>query len=65
MIQSLAKGWYDGLPNPKPGHPSFSTFKEWLAKNGGSQYLDFRSIAGPLFDAEMWFDEALSQSWRN
>jgi hypothetical protein len=28
------------------------------------RYLDFRSTAGADYDAEMWFDQELKQTWR-
>lgn len=46
-------------------HASFSDFKSWLSDNGYSHYLDFRSVAGSNYDAEMWFDDYFKQAWRN
>lgn len=65
-IQSLAKDWWHGLPEPKPSMPSWSTFKDWLRANRYDHYLNFKgSIAGTDADAELWFDQALGQTWRN
>ncbi|MDQ0472646.1 hypothetical protein [Labrys wisconsinensis] len=44
---------------------SFSAFKAWLLEIGHSQYLSFRSKGDPDYDAEMWFDQELKQTWRN
>lgn len=61
-------GWrptgFATLPKEKQGHPSFSSFKDWLSANGYSHYLNFRSVAGADYDAEMWFDDELGQNWR-
>jgi len=46
-------------------HPSFSAFKSWLSSSGYGHYLNFRSTAGAEYDAELWFDQELKQSWRN
>lgn len=45
-------------------HPSFIEFKNWLGSNGYAHYLNFRSVAGADFDAEIWFDQELKQMWR-
>ena len=45
-------------------HPSFSDFKTWLNKNGYSHYLNFRSVMGADYDAELWFDQEFKQTWR-
>ena len=45
-------------------HPSFSAFKAWLSEKGYSRYLDFRSVAGSDYDAELWFDQEFKQTWR-
>ena len=44
--------------------PGFYSFKSWLAEKHYSHYLRFRSTAGPDYDAEMWFDEEMKQTWR-
>jgi hypothetical protein len=64
IIRRLAKDWFATLPKEKQEHPSFSTFKEWLSTKGYSRYLNFRSVAGANYDAEMWFDHELGQNWR-
>lgn len=46
-------------------HPSFSAFITWMREKGYGHYLEFRSVMGPLYDAEMWFDEEFKQRWRN
>jgi hypothetical protein len=45
-------------------HPSYSTFKSWLSAKGYSHYLNFRSVAGADYDAELWFDQEFNQTWR-
>jgi hypothetical protein len=51
--------------SPSPDyHASFLDFKAWLDENHFSHYLKFRSVAGPDYDAEMWFDEEMKQRWR-
>lgn len=44
--------------------PSFYAFQTWLQQNNYGRYLKFRSTAGALYDAEMWFDKELKQAWR-
>ncbi len=46
-------------------HPSFLAFRRWLSAQGHGHLLRFRSVAGPLEDAERWFDQELRQTWRN
>lgn len=64
IIRYLCHVWHDGLPYPKPDMPSFEAFKSWLDSNGYSHYLKFQSFAGPDYDAELWFDQELKQTWR-
>lgn len=45
--------------------PSYSQFRSWCNSNGYSHYFRFRSVAGSEYDAEIWFDRELGQSWRN
>lgn len=45
--------------------PSFSAFHRWAIDRGGAAYFQFRSVRGPLEDAESWFDQELRQTWRN
>jgi hypothetical protein len=63
-IRHLARQWCAVLTPEQRSHPSWLTFKEWLAEKGYSGYLNFRSVAGPDYDAEKWFDDELGQSWR-
>jgi hypothetical protein len=53
-----------GLRGTSEENPSFLSFKTWLETNHYSHYLKFRSVAGPRYDAEMWFDHELKQMWR-
>lgn len=64
IIRGLATDWFRTLPEEKREHPSFSAFKDWLSTKGHSHYLNFRSVAGADYDAEMWFDDELGQNWR-
>lgn len=66
-IRHLCHVWAKeaGIPPNPVDQPSFSQFTSWLTANGHGQYLNFRSVAGPLYDAEMWFDEEFKQTWRN
>ena len=64
LIRHLCHVWFDGLPDPKPEHPSFSVFKSWLSEKGYSHYLRFRSVMGADYDAELWFDQERKQMWR-
>ncbi len=63
-IRELSDTWYNGLPDPKPEHPSFLAFKSWLSEKGYSHYLRFRSVMGADYDAELWFDQQRKQMWR-
>lgn len=66
-IRHLVNKWADEV-GVQPGQalmPSFSAFRSWLAQRGYGHYLSFRSVMGPLEDAERWFDEELKQTWRN
>ncbi|TWF53300.1 hypothetical protein FHW37_104579 [Neorhizobium alkalisoli] len=64
-IRSLSTTWFATLSRNEQEHPSFGTFSNWLRENGYSDCLDFRSTMGANYDAEMWFDQELGQSWRN
>jgi hypothetical protein len=66
-IRSLVGQWAGvvGFDPASGKQPSFSAFTSWLAANGYSHYLDFRSVLGAHGDAEQWFDEELRQTWRN
>jgi hypothetical protein len=63
-IRDFCRQWFDQLPMPKPEHPSWSNFKQWLGDNHYSGYLNFRSTRGADADAEMWFNQVLRQTWR-
>jgi hypothetical protein len=65
-IRHLVPKWADarGFTIAPDNHASWSDFKSWLAKNHNSHYLDFRSVAGPDYVAEMWFDDECKQNWR-
>ena len=66
-IRQLCHEWAEarGIPITPSDHPSFANFKSWLSERGYSRYLRFRSVAGPNYDAEMWFDQEFGQTWRN
>jgi hypothetical protein len=63
-IKSLAIEWRATQTSAEHEHPHFSAFKDWLRANGYGRYLDFRSRMGADYDAELWFDQALGQTWR-
>ncbi|MCP1470988.1 hypothetical protein J3E64_002685 [Sphingobium sp. OAS761] len=66
-IRYLVSQWArkNGIAVGSVDMPSFYDFRSWLGREGYSHYLDFRSVMGPLEDAERWFDEELKQTWRN
>ncbi|RWE34990.1 hypothetical protein [Mesorhizobium sp.] len=66
-IRHLCHVWAQecGIALDPTVQPSFAQFKLWLNKKGYSHYLDFRSVAGADYDAEMWFDHEFKQTWRN
>jgi hypothetical protein len=66
-IRYLCHEWAKarGIPDPPIDQPSFSDFKAWLVEKGYSYYLNFRSVMGADYDAEMWFDQEFKQTWRN
>lgn len=63
-IRSLAATWARETGVNVSDHPSWSSFKNWLSEKGYSGYLNFRSVMGPDYDAEAWFDDELGQNWR-
>jgi hypothetical protein len=65
-VRALCHQWRDAANLSAAGleHPSFSDFKAWLGTSGYSQYLAFRSVMGPDYDAELWFDQEFKQTWR-
>ena len=64
-IRSLSTKWYRTLSETDREHPRFGVFVRWMRENGYGGYLEFRSTMGASYDAEMWFDQELGQSWRN
>ena len=66
-IRYLCSAWAKerGIPSRPEFQPSFGDFKSWLSQKGYSHYLNFRSVMGPLYDAETWFDQEFGQTWRN
>jgi hypothetical protein len=54
-----------GISELPVDQPSFPDFKSWLSGKGYGHYLEFRSVMGPNYDAEMWFDQEFRQTWRN
>ena len=65
-IRSLSHKWADskGIVPTAELSLSFSEFCVWLESMDYSRYLNFRSEAGALYNAEMWFDKEMKQSWR-
>lgn len=67
-IRHLCHEWRKerGLPLPPSDHHySFVDFQSWLDSKAYGQYLNFRSRMGAHYDAEMWFDQEMKQTWRN
>jgi hypothetical protein len=64
-IRFLSHTWFTGLPADDKKYPSFYTFRSWLREEGHGACLEFKSTMGADYDAEMWFDDALAQNWRN
>ena len=66
-IRSLCQDWARelGFIPSSDYHARFSSFVTWLNQKGSSQYLNFRSSMGPLYDAELWFDQEMKQTWRH
>ncbi len=64
-IRTLCHVWAEGRPADPMQHESFYAFKSWLEQNGYSRYLNFRSLRGPVADAELWFNEERKQAWRD
>ena len=65
-IRQLCHDWAKekGIVISSEHDPGFSKFTTWLEEKVYSKYLDFRSVAGPLYDAEVWFDQEMKQTWR-
>jgi len=66
-IRSLCHEWarLQGIPSRPDFQPSFGQFTSWLRERGYGHYLRCRSVAGPEYDAEIWFDQEFHQIWRN
>jgi hypothetical protein len=66
-IRYLCTEWAkeSGIPLKPDVQPSFSEVTSWLGQKGCADYLNFRSVMGPLSDAEMWFAREFGQTWRN
>ncbi|WFS02750.1 hypothetical protein [Rhizobium tumorigenes] len=60
-IPTLIGKWLLTRPESAKEQPSFSSFKTWLDDNHFSNYLSFKSTAGPMYDVELWFDRELNQ----
>lgn len=62
-----APRWVDEVWRPEHGDKdsSWSDFRNWIkARHPG--ILQFRTPTGsPEYFAEMWFDKATGQSWKN
>ncbi len=65
IVRHLCHQWAGerGLRGTAEEHPSFSDFKSYLLERY-PQALTFRSRASAAFDAELWFDQELKQTWR-
>jgi len=63
-IRSLGTQWAATLSSDDRAHPSFLTFKTRMQNNGYGGYLNFRTVFGADFNADMWFDDELGQNWR-
>jgi len=64
IVRRLCHVWLGEQPESEWEHPSFTSFRPWLEGRYPGVF-SFRSRAGPLYDAEVWFDRELRQSWRN
>jgi hypothetical protein len=62
-VRYFCHDWAKGLSTEQLKHPSFTVFRSWLISHGYSDCLNFRSRAGPLYDAELWFDQELNITW--
>ncbi|NKE43440.1 hypothetical protein HB662_01530 [Roseomonas frigidaquae] len=64
-IRRHALDWLaeQGAAGTSTDAPSFSSFHAWLTARDPAA-LDFRSIAGPRYDAEAWYDDVTGQNWR-
>ena len=66
-IRHLVSKWAQekGYTQQPEETPSFSEFWAWMKDSGYSGYQRFRTRTDPRYDAEMWFDEEMRQTWRN
>ena len=66
-IRSAVTKWARkaGVKVGQPEMPIFEEFVQWMHIEGYGHYFEFRSVMGPMADAEQWFDEELKQTWRN
>lgn len=63
-IRYLIGEWRRDQPASNLNAQSFYSFRDWLNERGHGHYLTFKSRAGPLFDAELWFDQETKQTWK-
>lgn len=64
-IRNLCHVWKaERFPVTTTNRLHFSDFVDWLRERH-PDLLQFRSVAGPLYDAEQWFDDEFRQGWRN
>lgn len=64
-IRSLCRAWKtEQFPTTTTNRLHFSDFADWLRARHPT-LLKFRSVMGPLYDAEQWFDDEFRQNWRN
>lgn len=65
-IRHLCSEWANskGFTPSSDYHAHFSEFTSWMSSNGYSRYLNFRSKVGAVYDAEVWFDEEMKQTWQ-
>jgi hypothetical protein len=45
--------------------PSFSEFQNWVRDQGYGSVFDFRARGGPIYYANLWFDDVFKQTWKN
>ncbi len=64
-IRDLCHEWaaLRGVRIEAGDHPNFYDFLKWMRGNYPI-YLKFRSTISVEYDAELWFDRELKQTWR-